>query len=111
MLAKKNKLPTTNLKYTLKKDDLSYSRFFVIRTSNSRNNLKQFATVISRKISKKAVVRNKIKRQLFESIRPELPRIKAQQTVFIPKKNIHNANFSDIKKDITQFLNKFSNER
>ena len=109
MLAKKNKLPTRKLKYTLKKGDLSYSKFFVIRKTDSNEEKKHFTTIVSKKISKKAVTRNKLRRQIFEAIRLNLESAELQQTIFIPKRNISNATFQEIEHDIKQFLNKKTN--
>lgn len=74
-----------------------------------KNNLNnsRFGFVISTKISKKAVIRNKIKRQLREIIRKNLPNIKpGLDVLIIAKPEIIDKKYQDIKEEVERLLNK-----
>ncbi|MFN8673971.1 MAG: ribonuclease P protein component [Candidatus Sericytochromatia bacterium] len=68
----------------------------------------RFGFSISKKISKKAVIRNKIKRQLASIIRKESLNIsdKSLDLVFIARKAILDANFDKINESVNYLLNK-----
>lgn len=53
------------------------SGLFQIRFIPTASNLKKFAFIAGLKVSKKAVIRNKIKRRVSEIIRLNLPKIKS----------------------------------
>ena len=58
-----------------------------------------FAFLVSKKLDKRAVVRNKIKRRLSEAVRSLLPQVKAGQAVIIlAKKEILKASYQDLKR-------------
>jgi ribonuclease P protein component len=66
----------------------------------------RFLPVITKKIHKNAVIRNRIKRQLREAFRlinKEFLKNKHDYQ-FLTKKNILNASFNDIKKDVEDCL-------
>ena len=58
---------------------------------------------VSNKIGK-AVVRNKIKRQLREIVRPLVPAIKNCNLIFVAKPTITNTTFSELQKEVNQIL-------
>lgn len=58
---------------------------------------KQIGFVVSKKISKKAVARNKIRRRLSEAVRLLLPRIKpGVKAIFFVKQKIKNSSYQEI---------------
>lgn len=64
MLAKKYRLPIQEF---VKKSGKSYkSRYFLLKIFRSSSAHSRFGVVISKKISAKATVRNKIKRSIFD---------------------------------------------
>lgn len=65
---------------------------------------KRFGFVISKKISKRAVDRNKIKRLLAESVRVNLDKFKNIKAVFLVKKIILGKKFEEIDSEIKKFL-------
>lgn len=77
MLKKKNRLS----KLENKKGDFFKTEFYNLKISNSDSKETRFAFVISKKISKSAVLRNRTKRILAEIIRKNLEK-------FLPSKNI-----------------------
>ena len=65
MFKKGLRLPK-NIRFT--KENQIYSHFFLIKIEENKKNSKRFAVVVSKKIDKGAVVRNKIKRQIKNCI-------------------------------------------
>lgn len=71
----------------------------------SRQPESQFAMVVSKKISKKAVERNKLRRQISEALRLHLNIInKPINCVIIPHKHILQFDYQEIEKQLTFFL-------
>lgn len=72
----------------------------------------KFAFVVSKKIHKRAVVRNRIKRLMRENIRlmlkeNKIPFIQKYLSVIcVAKQNAINCNFPDIENSLTNLLNK-----
>jgi len=65
------------------------SDLFSLKISSGQKNDKKFGFVISKKVDKKAVVRNRVKRQLAQCTRDLIDTIKTGNTiVVIAKKNI-----------------------
>jgi ribonuclease P protein component len=75
---------------------LIFLKFIKNHLNNSR-----FGFVVSLKISKRAVIRNKIKRQLREIVRENLLNIKSGfDIVIIAKPEIVDKNYQNIKNDL-----------
>lgn len=73
------------------------------------NQEKQFGFIISKKISKRAVDRNRIKRYLAESLRINLDKIKGNfKIVFLAKKLVLGATEEEIRKEVERCLEKLS---
>jgi ribonuclease P protein component len=73
------------------------------------NNLKvsRFGFILSKKISKKTTVRNKIKRRLREIVRLELKKIKPGiDGVFVVSPGLENKNFLEIKTIVKKIFKK-----
>ena len=71
------------------------------------SNTPKIACVVSRKISTKAVVRNRIKRHCRETVCPILDTIMPTAVIlFYAKKESCNASFDDIKNDVKMLLGK-----
>ena len=74
-----------------------------------KNNLKEsrFGFIVSKKVSNKATVRNKIKRRLKDIAARELKDIKnSQDIVFIALSGIEKKKFSEIKEVVAKILKK-----
>ncbi|MBL4694950.1 ribonuclease P protein component [Candidatus Gracilibacteria bacterium] len=108
MIAKKYRIPSNRIALIKAKGGESLTQLFIVRHMDSKEEYSRYCVIVSLKISKKAVERNQLKRQTFEAIRTlikekgELKNIK--DLIFIPKKQILNKNFQEIKDDINQFL-------
>ncbi len=85
MLAKPNRLTKeTDFKLLARTGRPFYSFLFTVKVApRAALPLSRFGIVISAKVSKKATVRNKLKRQLTEIIRLNLKKIKTGRDVMI----------------------------
>lgn len=71
MIAKKNRFHGHNSVSRVRGQKAQGSNFSVYYTSNQKRADYRMAVVVSKKISKSAVVRNRIRRRLFESVRTQ----------------------------------------
>lgn len=77
MLKKENRLTKKNdFDNVFKEKNSFFSKSLIIRTRNNNISTTRFGIVVSAKVSKKAVERNKIKRTLREEIKNNLKNIK-----------------------------------
>ncbi len=80
-----------------------HSPLFAVSILKGQSDGPKFGFVVSKKIDKKAVVRNKIRRWLSEAVRILLPQLHQDvYAVFFVKKDIKDANFQKIKKEINK---------
>lgn len=76
MLSRKNRLAKKKeIELVFKNGRSSYGQTFGVKCLANKLTYNRFTIVVSNKVSKKAVVRNKIKRRLREVIKAELPRM------------------------------------
>jgi len=67
----------------------------------------RFGIIVSKKVSKKAVVRNKIKRRIREILKKELKKIKkGQDIVFFVYPELKDKEFFEIQKTVIKVLKK-----
>jgi len=75
----------------------------------SRESESKFAIIVSKKISKKAIERNKIRRKIYAVLRLNLTLIQQPiNCVIIPHKHILEFDYQDIEAQLVFFLNKIS---
>ena len=102
MLSKTHRLPGNQIPQVLKKGKrLSFSFFNLVvletRTQNLESSSARFTFVVSKKVSKKAVVRNRTKRLLSESVRLLMPQIKkGDDIIFFAKKALTKEKLQDV---------------
>jgi ribonuclease P protein component len=79
-----------------------------LRSARNQKNVSRFTVVVSTKVSKKAVDRNKLKRRLREIIRKEiLPSINQGYDIMVmTKKDLLKKSFEDLKKDAIELFKK-----
>lgn len=66
-----------SLRFVYRNGHTAHSRQFKIKyAANPRRKLPRFAVVVSKKVHKSAVGRNRIRRRFYEAIRHELPELK-----------------------------------
>lgn len=84
-----------------------YTKVFGVKAADNGLSLARLGVLVSTKVSKKAVVRNKIKRQIREIIQKELPHLKeGKDLVIIVFSQILDKNFEEIKEGVVFGLKK-----
>lgn len=82
-----------------------YSPLFGFLIYKENDDLKKFGFIVSKKISKKAVDRNRIRRVLSEIIRKNLDRFEnGTRLVFLTKQEILGKKMVEIEKEVEKFL-------
>ncbi len=106
MLNKRNRISDKKIIQNLfDKGNLYRDKYFVFKYINSDSKDSQFAVIVSKKISKKAVKRNKIRRQIFEAIRLNIDMANNVTAIVISKARIQDAKYQEINDSIVQFFN------
>jgi len=106
MLNKRNRISDRRIIQKLfTKGNLYRDKYFVFKFISSNSPDSQFAVVVSKKISKKAVRRNRIRRQVFEAIRLNLKTENNITAIVIAKANAQEAKYQKINDSIVQFFN------
>jgi len=126
MLKKENRLSgNKQIKEVFEKGKMRQSPLFgILYIREEKNNLQstnfklqfsnpavegeiKFGIVVSKKISKKAVERNRIRRKIYKEVGEILPKIKKNlKVVFLVKKAILEATDEDIKSEVKKGLEK-----
>lgn len=108
MLPQKLRLnKTKDIENVSKKGKSIGSKFFVLKYLPNSSKNSRIGFVISTKISKKAVERNKIKRQMREIIRTHINEIPhGYDILFFTKVSIKDVNFSTLEETILKKLSK-----
>lgn len=110
MLAKENRLiKKKDFENLLKNGKTYYSPLFILKVIKNKLKITRFGFIISKKTTKKAVIRNKIKRRLREIIRKEIKELGSGfDGVIIVKNNplIFEKDYYQIKKEINQLIQK-----
>lgn len=91
--------------YIYRKGERVYSNHLTLIKIFSKFLAPKIGFSVSNKIGK-AVVRNKIKRQLREIVRPLVPQIKNCNLIFVAKENITETTFSELQNEVTRVLKK-----
>ncbi len=105
MLDKKHRLPR-DINFSNAKAFSSYA--FLIKVGIGRSEFPRFGIVVSKKIDKRAVGRNKIKRQIRSSIEKLLPKINSSRDILIiARDGIGEKSSDEILTLLTDFFEKF----
>lgn len=89
-----------------KKGKSAKAPHLIIRYAKSSGNQSRFAFMVSQKVSKKAVVRNKVRRRLSEITRSALPLASSFDVVFIALPGIDQVSFPELKTSVASLLKK-----
>ena len=82
-----------------------YSPLFGFLNYKKDDDLKKFGFIVSKKISKRAVDRNKIRRILSEIVRKNLNRFEnGTRIIFLTKKEILNKKTKEVEKEMKKFF-------
>lgn len=104
MLAKKHRLPKG---VRIKNGRTFSSRFFLLKTGENNEGLSRFGFLVSKKISKSAVIRNRIKRQIRRCIEENLNNIiSGVDMLFIAKNESINSTTEEICLSLNKILKK-----
>ena len=108
MLAKKYRLASYLIPQTLKKGKRFYSKHFILITNfrlSTANNQPRFSFIVSKKVYKLAVRRNRLKRRLREIARQNLSKIKNGYNIIILARKIQMWNYHiNIKDEIEKLF-------
>jgi len=106
-LSKQHRLPLrTELRRIKKEGKIIQGKFFSLLLAKCHQP-SRFAFIVSKKIHKRAVKRNRIRRLLAESVRSFLTNIKPDfDIVFLTKKAIVDQGFDQIKNEVEKIFKK-----
>ena len=106
MLAKKNRLTTKKFQEVFKKGEVIHTPLFMGRKMFSVDKNSHFAVVVSKKIARRAVDRNKMRRRVYAEIENILPNISPPiQMIIFLKKEVANLTKKDFRKQLQKYLN------
>jgi ribonuclease P protein component len=108
MLSKINRIKKKKDFETIFKNSKSLKNdLFIFKTTKNNLALNRFGFVVSQKVSKKAVVRNKIKRRLVAAVKTKIKNMKiGTDVVLIALPGIRKRSLSDIKEAVNNTLAK-----
>lgn len=95
------------LRYIYRNGEAIRSQLLTIKyVHNSRRRHSRIAVVVSKKVLKKAVGRNRIRRRLYEIFRGELPRIKESYDIvcIVSSPEVRDMEFSELKENVETML-------
>ena len=106
MLKKENRISKRKEVEEIKRGRSVYqSPVFGMLLMDKKDDRKKFLFVVSKKISKRAVDRNRIRRLLSEAIKPSLERIKNGVRVgFLVRRKIMGMSLEEIKKEVEKVM-------
>lgn len=106
MLNKKNRIGNRNvIEKLFKKGHLHKNHFFIFKYEETKDSPPQFAVSVSKKMEKKAVRRNRLRRQIYEAIRLNLDSLNKNLAVLIiARPSILKSNFQEIGDHIKAFF-------
>lgn len=105
MLARKYHLPKSFFAKLPKKSNQIDSEIFTVKEYNSDLSYSRFGVSISSKIISKAVLRNKIKRIIYDFVRREnIYKNSRKDFLFIIKSKISSASKVEIEKELKKIL-------
>jgi len=84
------------------------AKYFFLKTIETKNTESRMGFIVSKKVSKKAVERNRTKRLFREAVRLDVARIKpGYDLVFIVLNSAKEKDLTEIKKEIEFILEKY----
>jgi ribonuclease P protein component len=108
VLAKPNRLQKAkDIKKVLEKGKRVKEGFLVLKTLPNKSGESRFAFIVSQKFSKKAVLRNKIKRKLRELVRAKESKIKkGEDAIIIALPGLETKDFWEIEEMLDKLFEK-----
>lgn len=106
MLAKEKKLRSYEHIYVIKKGKRNNQELFTLVYKENGLDTTRCSLTVSKKVAKKAVIRNKIKRKVFNFLNKTYPQFRLGfDTVIIIQKNFLDKNFQEIEKELITLMN------
>lgn len=105
MISKKHRAPKQLIRKILSTGEEFRSSLFIVRKLKNNEQFPRFRAIVSKKIYPKAVDRNYLRRQIYETIQ-----VLSQNSsdnndyIFIPKKKIINANYQELAQDLQSLI-------
>jgi len=94
-----------DFKLVFKKGKTLGNKFLFLNLRRNNSEFNKFGFVVGLKISKKAVIRNKIKRQLREIIKKNLIKIKSSfDIVIVARPKITEKNYQEMKEKLEELI-------
>ena len=108
MLVKENRLKNKrDFDIVFKEGKGCKEDFLFLKTRNNNLEFSRFGIVVGKKVSNKAVVRNKIKRRLREILKRKIDRVrKGMDIILITLPGIEKQEFKDLERKIEKILKK-----
>jgi len=103
MLAKKYRFKNFNFQKLINQGQKAKNRYFLIYYLKNENQ-KKFAVLVKKDYSKKAVIRNKIKRRIFEILRNNLNKINNGYYLIIVFKECQFLKFTELQNELLKIL-------
>lgn len=105
MLNRKNRIGNRQVIEKLFQKGFLLKDHFLVFKYEKTDSPSQFAIIVSKKISKKAVKRNRLRRQIYEAVRHNLPELKENlNALIIARPPCQKANFKEISESIKKFF-------
>jgi len=106
MLAKQYRLrKNRDFESVFKKGKTLSGKYFFLKVQKNDLQINRFGFIVGKKITNKAVLRNKIKRRLREVVKENLDRVKLGfDIVIVAKPEILDKNYQQIKNDLENLL-------
>jgi len=105
MLPKSNRLPRKLFPELLKASRFANSQAFSLRFSDGTVfNRPHIAVSVSKKISKSAVVRNRVRRRVYSLLRPILSMLVPRAYLFVVKPGVEKLKIDVLKSEIDKLL-------
>ena len=107
MLPKINKLKKERDFGELFKKGRSFkNNFLILKIIQNNSQENHFGFIISKKVSKKAVVRNKIRRRVYSAVHNLMPELSDNLFLLIAKAGSENIKGQDLKDELVELLKK-----
>jgi ribonuclease P protein component len=107
MIPKTSRISREDFEKVMKKGGFLNSSFFTFRFLENPLKSTHFSVVVSKKIAKTAVSRNKIRRRVYSIIKKHTKELKKPYFItFFAKKGVETAKFNEVEQDILKILEK-----
>lgn len=104
MLPRKKRIPRELFRAILKSGRRFDSKFFSLLITPSET--ARVAVSVSKKVSKKTVVRNKIRRRTYAAVRDLIPALPNKLFLLIAKRNTDKLKGKDLQRELAELLMK-----